>query len=136
MSKIQDFTYFTLENEALDRNAILVAKHSNIPSYALWRGFDIEQESINSREKWWNEKGRDRYYELNLELWSATSEINNPLLNGRSVEKLINKWIKYFESIKKSYQSEIDSQEKIKTEPKDQEQYCSKRMGNELSCDI
>ena len=46
--------YYTIfEKEADDRNAVLMGIHKKIPSYALWRDIDIENESIEQRIKWW-----------------------------------------------------------------------------------
>ena len=39
--------------ESLDRNAVLVAYHGNIPSYALWDERSIMIESIPQRIEWW-----------------------------------------------------------------------------------
>ena len=110
MSNTFEDDHFTLENEALDRNSLLIAKYSKIPSYALWRDIDIEQESINTRLKWWEKEDKT----------SSPDKLNI----------LINNWINYFKSIKTTQSL---SEKNVKSEP---DQYCSKRMGNELSCDI
>jgi hypothetical protein len=41
------------DDEAEARNAILSCCHGRIPSYALWRGCDVERESLLARIEWW-----------------------------------------------------------------------------------
>ena len=48
--------YYTPENESRDRNGLLVMKHGKIPSYALWRGDDIEKQSFQERYNWWEKE--------------------------------------------------------------------------------
>lgn len=43
------------DDEADARNAVLVACHGRIPSYALWRGCDVERETNEARAAWWND---------------------------------------------------------------------------------
>jgi hypothetical protein len=49
-----EMSYEEQETEAYDRNALLVAKHKNIPSYALWEAIYIP----TSRKlclRWWQD---------------------------------------------------------------------------------
>ena len=55
--------YYTIfEKEADDRNAVLMGIHNKIPSYALWRDIDIENESIEQRIKWCEKLYRCKKY--------------------------------------------------------------------------
>jgi len=45
--------YTIFEQEAIDRNGVLIGIHSKIPSYALWRDIDIERECKEQRINWW-----------------------------------------------------------------------------------
>ena len=47
-------SYFTWEQESIDRNQALNQEHGEIPSYCLWRESDIKNESIDQRYKWWD----------------------------------------------------------------------------------
>lgn len=41
------------EEECDMRNSILYSKHSRIPSYALWRTYDISKQDLGERLSWW-----------------------------------------------------------------------------------
>lgn len=41
------------EEECDMRNGILCSKHRKIPSYALWRTYDISKQDIGERLSWW-----------------------------------------------------------------------------------
>jgi hypothetical protein len=49
-----EMSYEEKETEAYDRNAILVAKHKNIPSYALWDAIYIPT-SRKLCQRWWQD---------------------------------------------------------------------------------
>jgi hypothetical protein len=49
-----EMSYEEKETEAYDRNALLVAKHTNIPSYALWDAIYIPT-SRKLCQRWWQD---------------------------------------------------------------------------------
>tara|TARA_Y100000385_G_C12887296_1_gene548401 strand:- start:163 stop:540 length:378 start_codon:yes stop_codon:yes gene_type:complete len=122
----QPHYYFTPEQEATDRNAVLSARYK-IPSYALWRDFDIENvESNAERLSWWEDERLDQF--------------NNPKSTSTKPDVHLHRiWIEFFKS-----NTTKNTNEKIKNNKlperedklKDIPEYCSKRMGDYLNCDI
>ena len=116
---------FTSQNEAFDRNAILTEKHGKIPSYALWRDIDIENESINTRYNWWKNEDCDseiviswKYHLCSL---LGIDKDNNTEKEGNN----------------KKNNLKLEDKEKPRSKKNNSNyEYCSKRAGDELYCDI
>tara|TARA_B100001093_G_scaffold179662_1_gene172270 strand:- start:486 stop:725 length:240 start_codon:yes stop_codon:yes gene_type:complete len=68
MSDPKDNQYTIFEQEAQDRNSILIGKYNKIPSYALWIDYDIEKESLEKRIAWW-----ENYINSDNELFKNTA---------------------------------------------------------------
>ena len=114
-------------DECDHRNALLIAKHGHIPSYALWRDTDIENQTIDERISWWEESEK-------------TPSQKSILQSLRNMKK---KYIREkTESSKSKLIKQVNSDKNNNTETKvsskviNAEEFCSKRYGNELYCDI
>ncbi len=42
-----------IEQETFYRNNVMYQKHGNLPSYCIWTIYDINSQSNNQRQKWW-----------------------------------------------------------------------------------
>jgi hypothetical protein len=62
------------EEEANDRNSLLIFKHGHIPEYALWRDIDIKHQSLAERFKWWNEQESNQH-PIVIEHWKSRLRI-------------------------------------------------------------
>lgn len=71
MSEPEYNKYSIFEQEAQDRNSILIGKYNKIPSYALWMDYDIKKESIQSRKEWWKnyESSKNNLYKNTALYW-------------------------------------------------------------------
>ena len=116
-----DFQQFTPDDEANDRNTVIIGQYNKIPSYALWRGYDIERESQEERIDWWK-----NYQNVDNIIWKT----------------LANQWLSRL-----SQNDEKNSEDNISTDTKSSDEnrqvlednnqdFCSKRFSNELYCDI
>lgn len=103
---------YSSDNEATARNAVLIKKHNSIPSYALWRGIDIDSESLEIRINWWKTYTTDSgtYIKTVANYW--TTILNNDQKSTTNNEPMV-------EIVIEDHNS------------------CTKRgYGNELYCDI
>ena len=48
-------SFISSYNESILRNEMLIHQYGNIPSYALWREYDINMETKEQRIAWWRE---------------------------------------------------------------------------------
>ena len=108
------------QEEAFDRNNELVKEYGNIPSYGLWMGCDIRKESNKQRYHWWKDH--------------LAKDSNNQLAKY---------WLNYLKPlIKYNKQNTIEEAKsdneilKKKNYIEPLNEYCSKRMGSEFTCDI
>ena len=102
----------TSQEEATSRNTVLAEKHGKIPSYALWREMDIDDETLETRIEWWKTYTKD-------------SEIY--------VKTVANYWTKILnDKLKESDNKKTNSVVFI-----EDHNCCTKRgYGNDLYCDI
>jgi hypothetical protein len=123
-------------DESHRRNAYLVTKNGGIPSYALWRETDIENQTIDERISWWEESEKTP---------GQQSILQNLLYmkkNGITSESLVdnNQKPNFGENVnsdnhykEKKVKSDTTESNKINNNI---EEFCSKRYSNELYCDI
>ena len=120
------------ENEAISRNIVLRLKHGSIPSYALWRGMDIESESDNSRLSWWKPYINDTNTDIINESKYWINILENELDKTEKNSKLEKK--KLMEEKNNNDLEKIEKKEPIIIEDHN---CCTKRgYGNDLYCDI
>ena len=121
-----DFQQFTLDDEANDRNAVLSGQYNKIPSYALWRDYDIEKETKEERIVWWK-----NYQNADNIVWKT----------------LANQWLNYFNKDEEENSPDTISPDTKSPDTKspdenaqlvgdNNQEFCSKRFNNELYCDI
>mgnify|MGYP000883659820 CR=1 FL=1 len=129
-------------DESHRRNAYLVTKNGGIPSYALWRETDIENQTIDERISWWeeSEKTPDQQYILQNLLYMKKNGITSESLVDNNQKpnfgENVNSDNQYKEKKVKRDTTERDTTERDTTESNNIEEFCSKRYSNELYCDI
>ena len=118
-------------DESHRRNAYLVTKHGGIPSYALWRDYDIENLTIGERISWWEEleKTPDQQYILKSLLYMKKNGITTKSL-GKNSEKTTPRKNSYSNN---QFEENTESPSKLNN---NLDEFCSKRYSNELYCDI
>jgi hypothetical protein len=129
-------------DECYHRNALLVAKHGSIPSYAIWRKTDIENQTIDERISWWEESEKTPGQQSILQRLQYMKEHN---ITSESLERIITNMIEENANInnhlekKETSESNCHIRENKETHSKKYDivdEFCSKRYGNELYCDI
>ena len=112
---------FSTTYEALMRTQILMFIHNTkLPSYCIWTDEDINKETTDQRMDWWRNMIKEAN-ESNFEV----DKYNTGVWPFVSLRQYAIKWIK---ELKKEKNKNI-----IQTSLNE---YCSKRMGWDLSCDI
>ena len=136
--KSYNMDFISALDECDHRNALLVAKHGSIPSYALWRDTDIENQTIDERISWWEESEKNPGQQSILQSLRNMKENNikekNKSIKNRVIKPIdisINSDMKQVTSDKNNFTETKESSKVINAE-----EFCSKRYGNELYCDI
>ena len=113
---------FSKQYEALMRNQILAAVYGSLPSYCVWTEDDILDEDAETRLNWWRKMVAEAVEnEIDVE------KKNEPQWPFVSIREYAIQWI-----------TTIKKQKKGATKPTIEfpTEYCSKRRGDHLSCDI
>lgn len=118
--------FISADDECDHRNAHLIAKHGDIPSYALWRPCDIENQTISMRISWWEDSEKTKGQQSILQSLYKMKE------NGFISESKINS----DNSLKEIDQTKAKKSSLSCSKKNDVNEFCSKRYGNELYCDI
>lgn len=113
---------FSKQYEALMRNQIITALYGYLPSYCIWTEDDILKEDTSSRLDWWR-KMISEAEGNNIDV-DKRDESEWPFVTIREYA------IKWIVTIKKQKKGELKPTIEFPTE------YCSKRLGDHLSCDI
>ena len=113
---------FSKQYEALMRNQIITALYGSLPSYCIWTEDDILKEDTSSRLDWWR-KMISEAEGNNIDV-DKRDESEWPFVTIREYA------IKWIVTIKKQKKGELKPTIEFPTE------YCSKRLGDHLSCDI
>lgn len=113
---------FSKQYEAIARNQILNAVYGRVPSYCVWTEDDILDENAKTRMDWWRKMVTEAFQnEIDVE---KNNEPQWPFVSIRAYG------IKWVNTIKKE-----DNKKKAISTPRLTE-YCSKRQGDHLVCDI
>ena len=131
-------------DESHRRNAYLVTKHGGIPSYALWRDYDIENLTIGERISWWEEleKTPDQQYILKSLLYMKKNGITSESLVDNNQKPNFGENVNsdnHYNEKKETYESNSHIVENKEVPSKNNNivaEFCSKRYCDELYCDI
>jgi hypothetical protein len=116
--------HYSKQYEALMRNQILATVYGSLPSYCVWTEDDILEEDARTRMDWWRKMVSEAVEnEIDVE------KKNEPSWPFISIREYGIKWVN---TIKKE-----ENKNKIKVVlPLRITEYCSKRQGYHLDCDI
>ena len=136
--------FISASDECSHRNAQLIAKHISIPSYALWRDIDIENQTIEERISWWekSEKTPGQQSILQSLRYMKEHSITSESLVENDQRYESNKHTNYhnhFEEKNKIPKNNSQIGENKEFHPKENnivDEFCSKRFSNEFYCDI
>ena len=134
--------FISASDESSHRNAQLIAKHSSIPSYALWRDIDIENQTIDERISWWEKSEKTPGQQSILQSLRNMKENNITSESlGRVTTNIIeeNANSNNHSEKKESYESNshiVENKEVLSKNNNIVSEFCSKRYCDELYCDI